>query len=947
MRYERKWYPGLLLLSFFLLCPLAGGEELLWKLRESDYTLDTETHGKSWKNVYSRSFYFPAKIFNDNRNSVFEFRAEVVCKAGSSPLRSALRLCTNPGNKLRATKTFPALAAVKDKNVPFVCRFTVPDLDGTFVNPNIQIAVLQSGNEHCRWELKNVRLIKPREQTVKSVLESVGPASSGVEAARFTKPLTLVSGGKCLFTIVIPDKKSVLYDYAAEELQTHFKLVTGAQVPVVKESAFKGGPAIYIGDTGLARKYGLSPDILPPELAAAVRFGDKIILSGGDTERPVYRKTLLSRASIAVGTLYAAYEFIERVLGVRWFWPGKNGTWAPAKKEIAVGRLHVFTSPANNTRTLFYDIPNDPDLQPGDIGVWQRRCRFGGSVGSPIANHAFRDWHRKFPDHPEYFALQPDGTRKVNAEQGVHLCFRNPDVLKEAVKEKIAELKKNDYSIFAAVMTGDSDPLFHCRCPLCINDAKTDRNPEGRYSDAMWGFVNKVAREVGKAVPGKFIKCCAYSEYKEPPTFPLEGNVAVTLCLGGAPHGSKLYRSEVVRTLKQWRNSGAALYRWEYWNNTRFKRGVYGAPAVYPRQLKELYALDRGIVKGRVIELCNYDSNGVDTRNWTDWIYDVQNLYLGAKLMWDPDTDVEKLLDEYYDGFFGPAGKTLRQFHDEMELAYLNGFDWRKSEWNYELCWQKVYPAPFVDRMMGLLRRAVTECKGREPYAGRAAKLLKGYLPFERNSRIYRKAKKSENPLNITLKRNGSEVTIGNFADSYNINKPTGTTAMTFSVKDGFFRAKVVCTIPPEHKEINWAKPGVRDSYLWEKESVEFFFYGGAPEDYYQFILGPENALSDFHYTPETKQNAKGWISALGWNCENAKWTAKRTAKGWEGELVLPLKCLKFKTPNPDGSFKVNFCRNHYYRVGEERKFRWEQSCWQPTFGAFSDIRYYGTMAIK
>ena len=79
MRHERKWYPGLLLLSFFLLFPLAGKEALLWKLRESDYTLDTKTHGKPWKNVYSRSFYFPAKIFNDNRNSVLEFRAEVVC----------------------------------------------------------------------------------------------------------------------------------------------------------------------------------------------------------------------------------------------------------------------------------------------------------------------------------------------------------------------------------------------------------------------------------------------------------------------------------------------------------------------------------------------------------------------------------------------------------------------------------------------------------------------------------------------------------------------------------------------------------------------------------------------------------------------------------------------------------------------------------------------------
>ena len=77
---------------FVLLTLPLSADQILWELRETDYTLDTKTHGKPWKNIYSRSFYFPAKIFNDNRNNVLEFRAEAVCKAGSSPLSSALRL---------------------------------------------------------------------------------------------------------------------------------------------------------------------------------------------------------------------------------------------------------------------------------------------------------------------------------------------------------------------------------------------------------------------------------------------------------------------------------------------------------------------------------------------------------------------------------------------------------------------------------------------------------------------------------------------------------------------------------------------------------------------------------------------------------------------------------------------------------------------------------------
>lgn len=926
---------------------LPGAEKLL--RRVGDYTLDTKTHKKPWKNVYSRSFYFPGKLFDENRGKEVEFRADWICKAGSAPLRSTLRICTNPGNKLRVGRAFPQIKAVPGKKGQLVCRFTIPDLDG-MVNPNIQIAFLQNGSEHCAWELKNIRLVLPdSKSTVSNVLPPMEPASAAVEAAQVRTPLELVKGGKALFAVVIPDKKSVLYEYTAEELQSHFKLVTGATVPVVRESGFKGGKAIYVGETKLARKYGVAPSMLPPEHFSILRSGERIFLTGGDAER-VYRKTLLSRGSIPVGTLYAAYEFIERVLGVRWFWPGKLGTYAPFKKEISVNRLHVSSRPADNTRTLFYEVPNDPDLAPGDIGIWHRRCRFGGSVGSPIANHSFRDWHKKFSHKPEFFALQPNGERKVNAEQGVHLCFRNPEVLKEAVKEKISELKQNyDRSIFAAVMTGDSNLLFHCRCKLCINDSKPERGPNGIHSDAMWGFVNEVAREVGKVTPG-FIKCCAYGEYREPPSFPLEPNVAVTLCLGGAPHGSKLYREQVTEVLNKWKKSGAALYRWEYWNASRFTLGVYGAPAVYPRQLKELFNLDRGIVKGRVIELCNKDSYGVDTRNWTDWIYDVQNLYIGAKLMWDPDTDVEQLLDQYYDGFFGPAGKLVRQFHDEMELAYLKHYDHRKGEWNYERVWQVAYPAPFVDRMMGLLRKAVAECKGKEPYAGRAAKLLKGYLPFERNSRIFRKSKKSENPLSllVPVSADGSKsITIGNFADSYNTAKSAAQTAIKISSDGKNITFDIACTIPAGRKDINWGKKNARDSYLWENESVELFFYGGGDDEYFQFILGPDNALSDFFFRDIFRSKSNKWASALAWNCPGVKYSTSRNLKGWNAKISIPLKSLALTRPMKEGSFRVNFCRNHYYRNPDDRKYRWEQSCWQPTYGSFSNLKYYGTLKFR
>ena len=79
--------PALLCLA---VCQLAGAETILRKV--GDYSLDSKTHKKPWKNVYSKSFYFPGKIFDAHRGKQLEFRADVRCLAGSSPLRSALRI---------------------------------------------------------------------------------------------------------------------------------------------------------------------------------------------------------------------------------------------------------------------------------------------------------------------------------------------------------------------------------------------------------------------------------------------------------------------------------------------------------------------------------------------------------------------------------------------------------------------------------------------------------------------------------------------------------------------------------------------------------------------------------------------------------------------------------------------------------------------------------------
>ena len=614
----------LALAALMLWLPCGAAEKVIAKFK--DCTLKTNLATK-WS-VTAQSFYVFKQNARKYRGKKVVFRADIKRLQGDAPLGGVFRCSTKPGG----------LQGTSDHNFPYTKNgevqlaeavADVPDIDNIF-HFNIQIAFPKRGKEITVWELKNLRFCKfdaaaAANQKKKEELAKKEALPEGF-AAEFTAmtaktPLVLVKEGKILFDIVIPDKADNIAKYAAEEVASHFKLAVGSAPKIIPESAYKSGPAIMIGGTALAEKYGLSPRMLVPEYAVAARLNDVIVLAGGDAaDVPLYN--VKQRSNAAVGTLFAAYEFLEKVMGIRWYWPGRYGTHVPAARDLSVNKLYLTAKPQYDTRSFFYSrIKGDPDVKPEEGNIWLRRMRFGGSVGSPIANHSFNSWVKRFAKtHPEYLALQADGTRKTSENPGGgHVCLSNPDVFKQTVEDKLAAFAKNKHNNFSAVMPGDSLGLFHCRCDKCMAQVNTKASERGTFSNLVWGYVNRVAAEVAKKAPGKIITCCSYGSYTSRPDFPLNSNVAVTLCFGPVPRGTLSYKSAWKKTLDEWSVTGARLYVWEYWNNSRYKRGAFGAPAVYPRQLKEIYAIDAGRVSGRVIELSNIDGYGQSLSQWTDW----------------------------------------------------------------------------------------------------------------------------------------------------------------------------------------------------------------------------------------------------------------------------------------------------------------------------------------
>jgi hypothetical protein len=514
------------------------------------------------------------------------------------------------------------------------------------------------------------------------------------------------------------------------------------------------GPAIHIGRTALTQRLGLTPELLPADTWVVWRVGQALILAGGDN---AHNLSPVGKDLAPFGTLYATYELLERALGVRWYWPGDLGRVTPKAATVSLGQVHWQGAPSYETRFAWYSNIKDPAISTAEAQAWWRRLRWGGLGGSPIGMHSFNDWNKRFGnDHPEWFALQRNGQRlnspEATGNERGHLCWTNPEVLAATVAEKRSQLDASPHTLAQSVMPGDSDGLYQCQCDGCRARFDPDAGPSGRHSRVVWSFVNQVAAQVRQSHPDRFITCGAYASYRAvPEDVPFEPNVAVSICDGSFP--GRLWRPELktayVRQIEAWSRKSARLYVWDYWNNPRYSKGLHGAPSIMPHAIQEWLLLERGRVRGHSIELCDIDHEGVSVGGWADWTYDALNVYVGMRLLWNLDQDVEALVEEFYSVFYGPvAGPHLRRFYSEMEAAYADPATKGSPEvrWDFETCWTQTYPPEFVERVMGYLQAAEQESRGVEPYHGRAARTLAGFLPFAQASQRWGAARTASPP---------------------------------------------------------------------------------------------------------------------------------------------------------------------------------------------------------
>jgi hypothetical protein len=520
-------------------------------------------------------------------------------------------------------------------------------------------------------------------------------------------PVVLVDGKAAKGCICVMGEQSANLAIAVKELQACIESATGAKLPIV--SGKIRSPAIVIGNCDEARAQGLDGGKMPVEGFEIKTAADRVFIVGSDGVVDEASKTFSD------GTAWGVAEFLERIVGVRWYWPAdRGGRSVIPKADLVVKPVSLADAPVFRKRVYYPPAAPSRPID-GKMQKLQSLCtmlRAANSWPISLRVHQPSDWGRNDDyrrNRPEIFQLNPDGSRDFSM-----FCYSSPRTLQtflENIDDHFAGRTKVRFIAGNAITVSPPDIGLNCQCEPCRKLWDPDGGGHGAASKIMVDFVTRLATEVKTRYPGKTVIYLAYSNYtRAPEGCKLPDNVQVQIC--GMP-GIARYKEPSVLAADQAnidRWAAASGQKTQDWHYSCWPADRTQAPYQYPHVLRAYYQSNRDKTVGTFI-------NGGYPDEWPRFHI---SLYCWLKLLWNPDFDVDAAIDQYCRRMYGPAADTVRRIV-QLELD-----GWEKSRWpegrlSPKAIYEISYPKATIQEMKQLLRQASREAAADAQAAGRLA----------------------------------------------------------------------------------------------------------------------------------------------------------------------------------------------------------------------------------
>ncbi|MCX5660974.1 MAG: DUF4838 domain-containing protein [Planctomycetota bacterium] len=667
------------------------------------------------------------------------------------------------------------------------------------------------------------------------------------------------------------------------------------------------GAVIYIGNTPEAAGEMLVGSAMPIEGFTIKSMPGKVFIVGNDS--PIRELTTVR----SDGSAWGVYEFCERCLDVRFYWPSPRGTWTgvsiPKREEISVGPIWIEDAPVFRKREIWPS--GGPAVAGSDIEAHHRRLRSADTWPQRVSVHAPHDWSKLYKEsRPEIFQLRSDGKRDFSM-----LCYGNPRTLATYLEQIEAQAKPDAPGAPDAgaarivhgpnITVSPNDLAVACRCDDCKRLWDEEGGQYGDASNILATFVQKLSVEVKKRWPDKTIVFLPYKNYTRPPRvgeFKFAGNVEVQIC--GMPGLAQYKEPEIDKSeqaaIDGWmRISGRKIQNWHYdcWPEDKTAAAYH-----YPHTIQAHYLANLDKTVGSFI---NGEKN--------HWARQNISLYIWLKTLWNPKYNVEGAIHEYCERMFGKAANTMR------ELVKMQCDGWEKSRWpegrlSAGGIYNQSFPRADVVKMEALFAKAEKQVEGDALATERLAYVAPALKAFFAESKDY-----AEGTGRVTLDviQTAEDPVIDGKLDD-ECWKKTEPALMV----NGLDKEKPKARFPTEVRAV-WTRQGVtfgfrmaeptpeklartigaesRDAaLLWWDDNIELFLdVEGKRNDYYQWILNANGAIYDGH-----RKDA-------GWTGQGVRVATFVGKDFWSMEAYVPYAAFQpAPRPNTGTVWYGNFTRH-------------------------------------
>lgn len=475
--------------------------------------------------------------------------------------------------------------------------------------------------------------------------------------------LTLIKNGKTKYTIVIPENATVLEIQSGKVLQDYLFRMTGVTLPVVADNTGNAPEEILIGRVNRAEQSQVDYAQLKDDGLLIKTVGKKLILTGGKEK----------------GIIYSVYTFLDQYLGCRKY--TSDFTYVPRRRKIFLPPVDDMQLPVFAYREVYYNDVYDPEFMN-----WHKLHSFEGRGG---AKTQWGYWVHTFGSllnpkdygetHPEYFSYY-DGKRhaglmpswdKKSTQPEAQLCLSNPDVLEIVCENLKKAIEKKPEALYWSVSQNDN--VNYCRCEKCaaLDSMYAAYSPGEKilnthssgYSSLGMGSILTFVNKVAERFPDKIISTLAYQYSRTPPKGIVpRSNVNIMLCSIESSRNDPMTIGDQAfcEDLIGWGKLTSNILVWDY--VIRFSHLFAPFPNLRILQPNIQFLRDNNVTA--LFEQGNIQSGGD---------FAPLRTYMIARMLWKPDIDIEKEMNEFIDAYYGPAASEIREYvnliHDNNQAG--------------------------------------------------------------------------------------------------------------------------------------------------------------------------------------------------------------------------------------------------------------------------------------